>query len=163
VAGPAPADGWAIHVTDDHAAGAEASGETIAIRSGGLATSGTNVRRWRARGGAEHHHIVDPRSGGPAAAAWRTATVAAARRGHARRRERRQHGGDRARRRRARVAAAPPPARAARRARRARAAPRRVARGGGRMSALPLAGVSATWILTRGSGAVSLLLLSATL
>jgi thiamine biosynthesis lipoprotein len=77
VAGPAPADGWAIHVTDDHRAGPEAFGETIAIRSGGLATSGTTVRRWRAHG-AEHHHILDPRSGRPAAVVWRTATVAAA-------------------------------------------------------------------------------------
>jgi len=78
VAGPAPADGWAIHVCDDHAAGPEAFGETVAIRAGGLATSGTTVRRWRARGGAEHHHILDPRTGEPAAVVWRTATVAAA-------------------------------------------------------------------------------------
>jgi FAD:protein FMN transferase len=78
VAGPAPADGWAIHVTDDHAAGPGAFGETVAIRVGGLATSGTTVRRWRARGGAEHHHILDPRTGSPAAVVWRTATVAAA-------------------------------------------------------------------------------------
>lgn len=78
VAGPAPADGWAIRVTDDHAAGPEALGETVAIRSGGLATSGTTVRRWRARRGAEHHHILDPRTGAPAAVVWRTATVAAA-------------------------------------------------------------------------------------
>ena len=41
------------------------TGQTVAIAAGGLATSSTTVRRWRA-GGAELHHIVDPRSGAPA-------------------------------------------------------------------------------------------------
>ena len=77
VAGPAPGDGWAIRVTEDHAAPESAAGQTITIRSGGLATSGTTVRRWRAQG-AERHHILDPRSGRPAAVVWRTASVAAA-------------------------------------------------------------------------------------
>ena len=44
--------------------------------AGGLATSGTTVRRWRA-GAVELHHIVDPRTGRPAVTPWRTVTVAA--------------------------------------------------------------------------------------
>jgi FAD:protein FMN transferase len=76
-AGPPPADGWSILVTDDHRSPPDADGQTIAIRGGGLATSSTTVRRWRA-GGSEHHHILDPRSGLPAEEIWRTVSVAAA-------------------------------------------------------------------------------------
>jgi thiamine biosynthesis lipoprotein len=77
VAGPPPAEGWAIRVLEDHAGPQEAVGQTVTIRSGGLATSGTTVRRWQA-GGVPRHHILDPRSGAPAAVVWRTASVAAA-------------------------------------------------------------------------------------
>jgi len=76
VAGPAPAGGWQIRVTDDHAAGPDAAGQTVAITSGGLATSSTAARRWR-RGGDVIHHILDPRTGLPAAPVWRTVSVAA--------------------------------------------------------------------------------------
>jgi thiamine biosynthesis lipoprotein len=75
VAGPAPAGGWPIGISDDHAA--EASAATVAISEGGLATSSTTVRRWR-RGGLPAHHIVDPATGLPAAVVWRTVSVAAA-------------------------------------------------------------------------------------
>jgi thiamine biosynthesis lipoprotein len=77
VAGPAPAGGWSILVTDDHRSPADADGQTVAVREGGLATSSTTVRRWRA-GGSEHHHILDPRSGLPVEEIWRTISVAAA-------------------------------------------------------------------------------------
>jgi thiamine biosynthesis lipoprotein len=77
VAGDAPDGGWAIRVTDDHAAGPDAPGETVSIASGGLATSSTTVRRWR-RGTEELHHVVDPTTGAPADGCWRTASVAAA-------------------------------------------------------------------------------------
>jgi FAD:protein FMN transferase len=77
VAGPAPDGAWAVRVQEDHAGPADAPGQTVAIASGGLATSGTTVRRWRAQG-ERRHHILDPRSGRPAAVVWRTATVAAA-------------------------------------------------------------------------------------
>jgi thiamine biosynthesis lipoprotein len=73
----APPGGWAIRVTDDHRDDVAARGQTVAIRDGGLATSSTTVRRWRA-GGRELHHIVDPRTGVPVAEHWRTVTVAAA-------------------------------------------------------------------------------------
>jgi FAD:protein FMN transferase len=76
VAGPAPDGGWPVLVTDDSRARG-AVGQTIGLRAGGLATSGTTVRRWRA-GDVEVHHIVDPRTGAPAAEAWRTVSVTAA-------------------------------------------------------------------------------------
>lgn len=76
-AGPAPGDGWEIHVADDHRASAAAPGQRVRIESGGLASSGTAVRRWL-RGGREMHHIIDPRTGEPARTRWRTVSVAAA-------------------------------------------------------------------------------------
>ena len=76
VAGPAPGDGWRVRVTDDHAAGPEAPGQTVRIRSGGLATSSTTVRTWDA-GGRVLHHIIDPGTGEPARSCWRTVSVAA--------------------------------------------------------------------------------------
>jgi FAD:protein FMN transferase len=69
-------DGWAIHVTDDHRAGADAPGQTITIASGGLATSSITVRRWL-RDGRVMHHILDPATGQPVEPVWRTASVAA--------------------------------------------------------------------------------------
>ena len=76
VSGPPPAGGWTIRVTDDHAAPAEAPGQTVAVTGGGLATSSTTVRAWD-RGDARLHHVVDPSTGSPAAVWWRTVSVAA--------------------------------------------------------------------------------------
>lgn len=75
--GPPPTAGWAIHVTDDHRDGSEAPGQTIAIRSGGVATSSIATRRWR-HGGRTMHHILDSHSGRPVRGPWRTVSVAAA-------------------------------------------------------------------------------------
>jgi thiamine biosynthesis lipoprotein ApbE len=75
--GPAPRHGWQIHVTDDHRSDLSAPGQTVAIRSGGLASSSTTVRRW-SYGGRTMHHLIDPRTGVPARSPWRTASVAAA-------------------------------------------------------------------------------------
>jgi len=77
VAGPVPDGGWPVRIADDHAAGPDETGPTVAISAGGLATSGTTVRRWLA-GETQLHHIVDPRTGRPAQTPWRTVTVAAA-------------------------------------------------------------------------------------
>ena len=68
---------WPVLIADDHVAGLESAGPQIRIRSGGLATSGTTVRRWR-RGEQELHHLRRSRTGRPAAEHWRTASVAAA-------------------------------------------------------------------------------------
>jgi thiamine biosynthesis lipoprotein len=75
-AGPAPTGGWRVHVTDDHRSSPSAPGQTISIRSGGLATSSTTVRRWRHEG-RTMHHILDPATGAPARTCWRTVSVAA--------------------------------------------------------------------------------------
>jgi thiamine biosynthesis lipoprotein len=80
VAGPAPDGGWRIRVQDvtgrpDEDPGGPAV--TVAIISGGLATSSTTARRWR-RGGSVLHHILDPRTGLPPAPVWRTVSVTAA-------------------------------------------------------------------------------------
>ncbi len=77
VAGEPPRGGWSVRIADDHAAPLEGPGPVVSIVRGGLATSGTCVRRWTTAGG-ELHHIVDPRTGRPALTPWRTVTVAAA-------------------------------------------------------------------------------------
>jgi FAD:protein FMN transferase len=76
VSGAAPGEGWRIRVTDDHRSDETAPGQWITIRTGGLATSSTTVRRWQtASGGA--HHLVDPATGGPVNSVWRTVSVTA--------------------------------------------------------------------------------------
>jgi FAD:protein FMN transferase len=77
VAGPAPGGGWRVRVTDDHAAGPQTPGQTVTIRSGGLATSSTTVRTWTGSGGQRAHHIINPATGEPARSCWRTVSVAA--------------------------------------------------------------------------------------
>jgi FAD:protein FMN transferase len=76
VAGPVPDGGWRVRVTDDHAAGPDAPGQTVTVADGGLATSSTTVRAWTA-GGRAVHHIIDPATGEPARSCWRTVSVAA--------------------------------------------------------------------------------------
>ena len=76
VAGAAPEGGWPVRLAEDHAAPLEAPGQVVALSSGGLACSGTKLRRWASALG-ELHHIIDPRSGRPAAATWTTVHVAA--------------------------------------------------------------------------------------
>jgi thiamine biosynthesis lipoprotein len=75
--GTAPAGGWRIHVTDDHRSDPSAPGQTVSIRSGGLATSSTAVRRW-SHDGMTMHHIFDPATQAPVRETWRTVSVAAA-------------------------------------------------------------------------------------
>jgi thiamine biosynthesis lipoprotein len=71
----APSSGWPVAVAEDHRD--TATGPTVGVADGGLATSSTTVRRWLAEG-RDVHHIVDPATGLPAAEHWRTVTVAAA-------------------------------------------------------------------------------------
>ncbi|MGZ6963157.1 MAG: FAD:protein FMN transferase [Acidimicrobiia bacterium] len=77
IEGPAPTAGWSVRVTDDHAASDEAPGQTVSLRSGGLATSSTTVRRW-SQGGAVRHHVLDPTTGLPTSGPFRTVSVTAA-------------------------------------------------------------------------------------
>jgi thiamine biosynthesis lipoprotein len=51
-------------------------GDSLRLRSGGLATSGNTGRRWQ-RGGRMQHHLIDPRSGRPSTSRWDEVTVAA--------------------------------------------------------------------------------------
>lgn len=78
VRGTAPIGGWRVRATDrsDSRPDLSAPGQTVALHSGGLATSGTATRHWD-RAGQELHHIVDPRTSTPAESVWRTVTVAA--------------------------------------------------------------------------------------
>ena len=75
VAGQCPPGGFPIGLAD--VSGSPDSRETVAIESGGLATSGVASRSWRL-GGHAVHHIVDPATGLPPDPTWRTVTVAAA-------------------------------------------------------------------------------------
>jgi len=77
VAGRAPDGGWRIAIGDDHATAERDPAVTVAVASGGLATSSTTRRRWR-RGDRVVHHLVDPRTGDPVVPVWRTVSVAAA-------------------------------------------------------------------------------------
>jgi len=48
----------------------------VMVSAGGLATSGTTVRRWLTADG-ELHHVIDPRTGRSASTFWRTVSVTA--------------------------------------------------------------------------------------
>lgn len=79
-AGPPPPGGWLVKIADWHGAPPDGPGPTVAIESGGLATSSTTVRRWAVtheETTEEMHHIVEPRTGRPAEVVWRTVTAAA--------------------------------------------------------------------------------------
>ena len=76
VAGDTPSGGWSLRIAEDNSTPLDVPGPTVAVSSGGVATSGTTVRRWASPAGSLHH-IVDPRTGRPANDHWRTVTVAA--------------------------------------------------------------------------------------
>lgn len=52
-------------------------GDVVSLVRGGLATSGTDRRRWR-RGGLVQHHLIDPRTGRPSRARWTSVTACGA-------------------------------------------------------------------------------------
>jgi len=49
-------------------------GGSVTLVRGGIATSGSDRRRWL-RDGKPQHHLIDPRSGRPAISPWRQVTV----------------------------------------------------------------------------------------
>jgi thiamine biosynthesis lipoprotein len=49
-------------------------GGSVNLLQGGIATSGSDRRRWL-RAGNEQHHLIDPRTGAPAISPWRQVTV----------------------------------------------------------------------------------------
>ena len=155
LAGTAPGEGWPIRVTDDHRSDLTADGQTIALAGGGLATSSTTVRRWRA-GDVD----VPPHRRSAHGPAGRGRLAHRQRRGRRLRAgQRRKHRRDRARRggrRMARARRASCPPRARRRLARAHV---RLALRGRRVNGALTSGP--VWYLMRGSGVVSLLLLTA--
>jgi thiamine biosynthesis lipoprotein len=72
VAGAPPAGGWTIGLPP----GADGQ-RMVTIRSGGMATSAQDARRWTTTNGAAHH-IIDPRTSKPADSPWQAVTVHAA-------------------------------------------------------------------------------------
>ena len=166
IAGEPPAGGWTVRVTDDHRAGPDAPGQTIAVADGGVATSSAAVTAVGDRRGggpspdrprhrpARHQSMAHGHGGGGVMPAG----------------ERRQHRGDHPRprgaatARRGRAAGSPgvggrdrdPPTRVARR--------RRGDAGRGVvMTILASSAPTAYWYLARGTGVVSLILFTAVL
>ena len=71
-----PPGGWAVGIALDCAMSPSIADVVVALRQGGLASSGTAVRTWR-RGGRRVHHIVDPGTGDSARTCWQLVSVAA--------------------------------------------------------------------------------------
>jgi thiamine biosynthesis lipoprotein len=69
VAGSPPAGGWAVGIARESSAPAGEVEQVVAIARGGLASSATAVRAWRA-GERSVHHIVDPATGDCAEPYW---------------------------------------------------------------------------------------------
>ncbi len=74
VRGPAPEGGFGIGIAD--VCGDTGAPVTVAVTSGGLATSGIGKRHWTV-GGLPVHHLIDPATGSPARTPWKTVSVAA--------------------------------------------------------------------------------------
>ena len=74
----APYDGassWILGIEDPGAAPDHVA--RIALAQGGVATSGTTIRRWTSPSGESAHHLIDPTTALPAATKLLTATVIA--------------------------------------------------------------------------------------
>ena len=69
VAGVPPAGGWAVGIARESSAPAGEVDQVVAITQGGLASSATSVRTWKA-GERAVHHIVDPATGDCAEPYW---------------------------------------------------------------------------------------------
>ena len=149
-------DGWRMRRDDDRRTPLESVAQTVSLVSGGLATSSTTVRRWRVGDGTAHH-VIDPHTARSAAGRWRTVSVAAASCIDANIastaaiiRSERAPGW---------LAALGLPGPAGDHGRRRRVRGRLARRGSGGVTALVI-NSSTLWYLTRGTGVVSLLLLT---
>jgi thiamine biosynthesis lipoprotein len=76
VSGPAPVEGWGVGIAPSCATAPGDADTVVALRSGGLATSGTTARTW-SRNGRHVHHIVDPWTGEVAPSTWALVSVVA--------------------------------------------------------------------------------------
>jgi thiamine biosynthesis lipoprotein len=77
VAGEPPPEGWAIGIAVDSATGPDDVDQVVAIRRGGLASSGTEVRSWQ-MGTSRVHHIVDPTTGRSTSPYWQLVSTVGA-------------------------------------------------------------------------------------
>jgi thiamine biosynthesis lipoprotein len=77
VAGEAPPGGWAIGIATSSTSSTDDVDQVVSITAGGIASSGTVVRRWR-HGARMVHHIVDPWTGECAPECWHLVSIAAA-------------------------------------------------------------------------------------
>ena len=66
---------WVIGIEDPGAAPDHVA--RIALSQGGIATSGTTIRRWTSPSGENAHHLIDPSTALPASTTLLTATVIA--------------------------------------------------------------------------------------
>lgn len=73
-AGSAPDDGWGVGIAGHCATAPADADEVVALRIGGLATSGTTARTW-SRSGRRVHHIIDPWTGDVAPTTWSFVTA----------------------------------------------------------------------------------------
>jgi FAD:protein FMN transferase len=71
VAGRPPTGGWVISTEDS------ADDARVVVTTQGVATSGTDRRRWYAEG-VSRHHLLDPSTGRPVPDTWRQVTCVAA-------------------------------------------------------------------------------------
>ncbi|MCC7369236.1 MAG: FAD:protein FMN transferase [Chloroflexi bacterium] len=60
---PSGQDGWVVAVASPHDPDADLA--LVSLRDAGIATSGTDYRRWTHHGRSQHH-LIDPRTGRPA-------------------------------------------------------------------------------------------------
>jgi thiamine biosynthesis lipoprotein len=77
VAGPAPVAGWAVGLAPTSSASLDQVEQVVALHRGGLASSSTSARTWRA-GGRQLHHIVNPRTGACVEPSWSLVTAVGA-------------------------------------------------------------------------------------
>ena len=76
LAGSPPPGGWAIGIALESSTAPRDTRVVVAIREGGLASSGTAVRTWL-QGDRRVHHIIDPATGDTAESWWRLVSVTA--------------------------------------------------------------------------------------
>lgn len=72
VAGPPPAGGWVISTAEP-----DRREDRLCVTTQGVATSGTDRRRWLV-GGEQRHHLLDPRTGRSVRHTWRQVTCVGA-------------------------------------------------------------------------------------
>jgi thiamine biosynthesis lipoprotein len=72
---PAPGESWYLGIDDPAAPGRHLT--CLRVGAGGVATSGTTIRRWTNSSGQAAHHLIDPRTAEPSRAGLATVTVLA--------------------------------------------------------------------------------------